>query len=279
MKEFKGKVAVITGAASGIGRAIAERCAQEGMKVAVADIERQALEKAELELRAAGASVLAVPTDVSKAEEVEALKDKTLAAFGAVHLLCNNAGVGAGSTVWESTLADWEWVIGVNLWGMIHGARTFVPVMLAQNSEGHIVNTASIAGLLPSHPSATYQVTKHAVVGLTEHLYNSLKQMQSKIHVSVLCPGWVKTRIMDSERNRPAALQNKEEAVMSPMVEAVYQYMLNAVETGTDPAKVAEMVFKGIRAEQLYIPTSLEVNRELQERMETILKQMTSLPQ
>jgi len=150
VKEFKDKVALITGAASGIGRGIAQRCAQEGMKVVLADIEEKALTQTEKEMKAAGASVLAVLTDVSKASDVEALRQRTLHAFGAVHLLCNNAGVGAGGSIWESTLADWEWVIRVNLWGIIHGVGVFVPVMLEQDTECHIVNTASALGLISS---------------------------------------------------------------------------------------------------------------------------------
>ena len=170
MQEFKDRVAVITGAASGIGRGLAERCAQEGMKVVLADVEEAALAQTALEFSAAGATLLAVRTDVSRAGDLETLAQQTLKAFGAVHLLVNNAGVGAGGTIWDSTLADWEWVIGVNLWGVIHGLRTFVPIMLAQTTEAHIVNTASIAGLLPYHPGASYQVTKHAVVALSEQL-------------------------------------------------------------------------------------------------------------
>ena len=148
MKDFKGKVAVVTGGASGIGRALAERCLQEGMKVVLADIESGALGQAAREMEAAGGTVLPVRVDVSREEEVRELAAKTLGAFGAVHLVFNNAGVGAGSTVWECTLKDWEWVMGVNLWGVIHGVRTFLPLMLAQAEEGHIVNTASAASFL-----------------------------------------------------------------------------------------------------------------------------------
>ena len=176
MKEFKGKVAVITGAASGIGRAIAERCAREGMKVVLADIEEEALSQAEEEMKAEGATVLAALTDVSKAGDVEALAQKTLDTFGAVHLLCNNAGVLPGRDfLWERTLNDWEWVLGVNLWGVIHGTRVFVPVMLEQGTECHIVNTASAAGLLSIPYLGIYNVTKHAVVALTETLHRELR--------------------------------------------------------------------------------------------------------
>jgi len=254
MKEFNDKVAVITGGASGIGRALADRCAKEGMKIVLADIEATALEQAERELEAAGAQVLQVRTDVSKADDVELLARKTIDEFGAVHLLFNNAGVGAGGTVWNSTLADWQWVLGVNLWGIIHGVRTFVPIMLAQDTECHIVNTSSLAGLLPYHPSSPYQVSKFAVVGLSENMYNSLKQINSKIHVSVLCPGWVKTRIMDSGRNRPAELQNKPgEVPITPDDDVVIQSMVESMEAGILPFEVANEVFNCIEKQQFYI--------------------------
>jgi NAD(P)-dependent dehydrogenase (short-subunit alcohol dehydrogenase family) len=274
MKEFKNKVAVITGAASGIGRAIAGRCSQEGMKVVLADIEQPALDQAEQELRATGATVLAVRTDVSKAGDVEALAQKSIAAFGAVHLLFNNAGVGAGSTVWDSSLADWQWVIGVNLWGVIYGVRVFIPIMLTQDTECHIVNTASIAGLLPYHPSAPYQVTKHAVVSLTEHLYHSLAEKHAKVKVSILCPGWVNTRIMDSERNRPVELQNRQVSeTMDPEREVIIQEMRQAAKAGMSPQQVSDCVFKAIQAEQFYILTHSEFNPVIQKRMEDILHQ------
>src|SRR5689334_1941764 len=176
MKDFAGKVAVVTGAASGIGRALADRCAQEGMKVVLADVEESALVRAADEFRATGAPILAVRTDVSKAEDVEALARKTVETFGGVHLLFNNAGVGAGTTAWETSLRDWEWVLGVNLWGVIHGLRSFVPIMLSQGSEGHIVNTASIAGLVLGPGLAAYKVSKHGVISLSETLYGELQQ-------------------------------------------------------------------------------------------------------
>jgi NAD(P)-dependent dehydrogenase (short-subunit alcohol dehydrogenase family) len=274
MKEFKDKVAVVTGAASGIGRGIAERCAQEGMRVVLADIEEAALAQTEQALKAGGAAVLAVRTDVSKAGDVEALAHKTLDAFGAVHLLVNNAGIGAGSTIWESTLADWEWVMGVNLWGVIYGLRTFVPIMLAQDTEGHIVNTASVAGLLPYHPSATYQVTKHAVVALSEQLYYSLAYQNAKIKVSVLCPGWVKTRILESERNRPVELQNEPAGTpITPEVEALIQAMAEAMQTGLSPQQVADMVFDAIRKDKFYILTHPDTKPLIQQRMEAILQE------
>jgi NAD(P)-dependent dehydrogenase (short-subunit alcohol dehydrogenase family) len=207
MKEFKDKVAVITGAASGIGRALAERCAHEGMKVVLADVDVDALATTVAALKATGAPVLAVVTDVSKAQDVDALAQRTLAAFGAVHLLCNNAGVWAGISAWDSSLADWEWVLGVNLWGVIHGIHTFVPLMLAQGTPGHIVNTASMAGLLTGRGPAVYRVSKHAVVALSEMLYHQLAHRGANVKVSVLCPGGVDTQIIDAARNRPESRQ------------------------------------------------------------------------
>src|ERR1044071_1599934 len=212
MKEFAGKVAVVTGAASGIGRGLAEACARERMKVVLADVDESALAQAERDLKDAGAEALAVRTDVSKAGDVEALARRTLEAFGAAHLLFNNAGVGAGTTVWESTLEDWQWVLGVNLWGVIHGVRTFVPLMLKQADECHIVNTASMAGLVSGPALGVYKVTKHGVVSLSETLQCELALMKSKVGVSVLCPAGVKTRVMESERNRPEELRNASES-------------------------------------------------------------------
>ena len=274
MKHFKNKVAVITGAGSGIGRAIADRCVQEGMKVVLADIEQQALDRAEQELKSIGAGVMAVRTDVSSADSVEALAQKAVHAFGGVHLLFNNAGVGAGSTVWDCTLADWQWVMGVNLWGVVHGIRAFMPLMLAQDTECHIVNTASVAGLLPYHSSAPYQVTKHAVVALSENLYFSLAQRNAKIKVSVLCPGWVKTRILESERNRPEEYLNPpQQQIFRPENEAIMQEMRQALEAGMSPDHLAGFVFEAIREDKFYILSHPEFTPAIQTRMEDILEQ------
>jgi NAD(P)-dependent dehydrogenase (short-subunit alcohol dehydrogenase family) len=275
MKDFQDKVAVVTGAASGIGRALAEKSAQEGMKVVLADVEEDALKQAEEELQASGAQVLAVRTDVSQADEVEVLAQKTFATYGAVHLLFNNAGVGAGTTVWESSLADWQWVLGVNLWGVIHGIHFFVPRMLAQDTEGHIVNTASSAGLVASSGLGIYKVSKHGVVTLSETLALELAARGAKLKASVLCPEWVNTRIIDAERNRPQALQNAlEEQHMSPemaaMVQAMRQWLAQA---GLPPSQVAEMVFDAIRQEKFYILTHPTTKQGVQLRMEDILQE------
>lgn len=208
MQDLKDKVAVITGGASGLGLAMAKRFAREGMKLVLADIEEDALRKVEQEFRKAGVPVLGIRTDVSRSQDVERLAEKTLATFGAVHIVCNNAGVAPGGVVWENTTADWEWVLGVNVWGVIHGVRVFVPIMLRQDTPCHVVNTASVAGLLSVPAMGIYCVSKHAVVTLSECLYHDLAERGSKIGVSVLCPAYVPTGIIDSERNRPALLRN-----------------------------------------------------------------------
>jgi len=279
VKEFIDKVAVITGAASGIGRAMAERCIQEGGKVVLADVEDEALARTEQELKAKGATVFAVRTDVSKAEDVEALAEKTLNAFGAVHLLFNNAGVGAGSTAWETTQNDWAWTLNVNLWGVLHGIRTFLPIMLAQEGESYIINTSSIAGLLPYHAGAPYQVSKHAVVALSEKLFYDLGENESKIKVSVLCPGWVQTRILESGRNRPPELQdNLVEKTNSPSMEATMQAFQQAVENGMPPGNVADHVFNAIQENRFYILTHPEFMPMVKARLEAITTGMNPPP-
>jgi len=273
MKDFQGKVAVITGAASGIGRALAEKSAQQGMKLVLADVEENALKQAETELRGIGADVLAVQTDVSKAADVEVLAQQAFDTYGAVHLLFNNAGVGAGTTVWESSLTDWQWVLGVNLWGVIHGVHYFVPRMLAQGSEGHIVNTASSAGLIASSGLGIYKVSKHGVVTLSETLALELAQRGAKIKVSALCPEWVNTRIMDAERNRPPALQNTpEQQQVSPEVAAAVQFIRQVVQAGLPPSQVADTVFDAIREEKFYILTHPTTKFAVQLRMEDMLQ-------
>ncbi len=276
MKDFQEKVAVVTGAASGIGRALAGKSTALGMKVVLADVEERALKQAEEELKASGAEVLAVRTDVSQAGEVESLAKLAFATYGAVHLLFNNAGVAAGTTVWESSLADWQWVLGVNLWGVIYGLHSFVPWMLAQDTEGSIVNTASAAGLISSAGLGIYKVSKHGVVTLSETLALELAARGAKIKVSVLCPGVVNTRIMDAERNRPQALQNApEKQQMSPEMAALVEAMRQSVQAGLAPSQVAEMVFDAIRQEKFYILTHPTTKQSVQLRMEAILQERT----
>ncbi len=274
MKDFKDKVAVITGAASGIGYGMARRCVQEGMKVVLADVEQGALDRAEKELTALGGTVLPVLMDVSKADQVEALANKTLEAFGGVHLLFNNAGVAADGSIWGCSLADWEWVIGVNLWGVLNGIRTFVPIMLAQDTECHVVNTASTAGILPYHPGASYHVTKHAVVALSENLYRSLGEQGAKVKTSVLCPGFVKTRILTSLRNQPAEFKVESSAKpMSPEAEeATWAFLEKNQFRVLSPEQVAETVFNAIKEEKFYILTHPEFNEMVRRRMEDIIQ-------
>jgi len=273
MKEFKDKVAVVTGAASGIGRAMAERFAAEGMKVVLADIDEGALAETAAEMEAKGATVLTVRTDVSAFDDVAALANKAVDAFGAVHVLCNNAGVSVGGMSWERTLKDWQWVLGVNLWGVIHGHQAFVPIMLEQDTEGHIVNTASMAGLTSIPMHGVYQVTKHGVVTLSETLHHELAMTGAKVKVSVLCPGWVNTRIGDSDRTRSADLQNEAaEPTMRPEEEAFDKFARQALAEGLSPQQVADDVFRAIRDERFYILTHPEWNDFIRTRMEDILE-------
>jgi NAD(P)-dependent dehydrogenase (short-subunit alcohol dehydrogenase family) len=281
MKNFQGKVAVITGAASGIGYGLAERCAKEGMKVVLADIEKGALAKAEKEIKAMGANTLAVRTDVSKAGDVEALAKKTLDAFGAVHLLFNNAGVTKYSAIWEYTLADWQWILGVNLWGVIHGVHFFVPIMLKQNSEFHIINTASVTGL-STGVTGPYEVSKHGVVVLSETLYHQLARRGSNIMVSVICPGGIKTNISDSERHRPAELRNKPGEGMyisDPFIRDLWQKAPKSFEIGMPPQQAADIVFAAIRENKFYIlPNGQQYKPWIQTRMEDILQERNPTP-
>jgi NAD(P)-dependent dehydrogenase (short-subunit alcohol dehydrogenase family) len=271
MKEFKGKVAVITGAASGIGRGIAERCVREGMKVVLADIDEASLTKAETELKTLGGTVLGVRTDVSKRSDVELLAQRALDSFGAVHVLFNNAGVAAGGAPWEATWNDWEWVIGVNLWGVIHGVKVFTPLMLAQNTECHIINTSSTAGLVVGCGSAPYAVTKHAVVALSESLYLALQQRNSLVKVSVLCPGVVRTNIAYAERKRPAELRN-EAVAMTPERQAGLAAFKAVMEASMPPLQVADVVFEAIQKEQFYILSHPEWMEAVQLRTDKLLR-------
>lgn len=271
MKEFAGKVAVITGAASGIGRGIAEWCVGAGVKVVLADVEEARLQAAGADLKAMGGTVLCVRTDVSKRGEVEELARLALEAFGQVHLLFNNAGVGAGGSPWEATWNDWEWVIGVDLWGVIHGVKIFTPLMLAQNVECHIVNTASMAGLMAGGITAPYSVAKHGVVALSESLYLSLEQRKAQVKVSVLCPGLVRTDIGNGERNRPAELRNAPVDLSAEMKagRAAFEALIAA---SMPPDRVAEMVFDAIGKEQFYIVTHPEWMEAARLRTDKLLK-------
>ncbi|MFW9940823.1 MAG: SDR family NAD(P)-dependent oxidoreductase [Candidatus Thorarchaeota archaeon] len=263
MKEFKGKVAVITGAASGIGLGIARRAAKEGMKLVIADIEKDALNRTEEELKSSGTEVISVVVDVSKLEDIEKLAQKTIDKFGEVNLLCNNAGVASPGFLWEGVLSDWEWVIGVNLWGVIHGIRTFIPIMLQQDNECYIVNTSSMAGIMSGdYANGIYGITKQGVVSLSESLRASFTQMGIKIGISVLCPGVVNTRITSSERNRPAEFCGTDymppfDRIIEnhPELEQVVRAAPKIWEAGTDPDQSGDIVFEAIKKGIFYIFT------------------------
>jgi NAD(P)-dependent dehydrogenase (short-subunit alcohol dehydrogenase family) len=246
MRELRGKVAVVTGGASGIGRAMAECFAASGMKLVLADIERGPLDEAVARLRASGAEAIGVPTDVTRAAEVRALADRALEAFGAVHVVCNNAGVAPMGKLLETSLEDWRWVVEVNLMGVVHGVAVFGPLLVRQGG-GHIVNTASAAGLLAPPGLGAYAATKHAVVGLTETLYYELKD--TGVGCSVLCPGLVNTRIFESERNRPAELGGAAASYGARQEQA--RKLISS--QGTPPEQIAERVLQAIRSEALYI--------------------------
>jgi len=271
MKELKGKVAVVTGGASGIGRAMAERFAAEGMKVVLADIEEGALATAEAEMRAKGATVASRRTDVSRGEDVEALAGFTVDTFGGVHVVCNNAGVAVGGVTWQHTVKDWQWVLGVNLWGVIHGVRAFVPIMLQQGDECHVVNTASRAGLITRPWLAMYCASKHAVVALSESLYHELTLTGSKVKVSVLCPAVVNTRIGESERNRPDALRDAAGAGAPAQMQAMEQAFRATLAAGQPPEEVAAAVVDAIRDDRFYILPHEKMADQVSNRLNGII--------
>jgi NAD(P)-dependent dehydrogenase (short-subunit alcohol dehydrogenase family) len=268
MKDLAGKVAVVTGAAGGIGRAMAERFAAEGMKVVLADIEEETLQATVRELKQQERDVIGVVTDVAKPEAMDELARRTIEEFGKVHLVCNNAGVFLGmKPMWESTLRDWQWILGVNLWGVINGVRSFVPIMLAQDEPGHIVNTASQAGLVTAN--SIYSLTKHGVVALSEALHLQLKQQNAKVGVSVLCPLFVDTRIMEAERNRPAALQNE----VGPATNALQ------MRDTTPASEEAERVLQAVLEERFYIfPQMDAVDENVKARFENIIERRNPEP-
>lgn len=271
MKEFKDKVALVTGGASGIGFALADRFASVGMKIVLADIEEPALEVAERNLKDKGAPVLSVRADVAKAADVERLAARVYDHFGAVHVLCNNAGVGGAGLTWEQSLEDWQWVVGVNLWGVIHGLRVFVPRMLAQGTEGHIVNTASVAGLITTPYMSVYGATKHAVVAITESLRMELEMLGASISASVLCPGFVATNIGDSERNRPPELSGELTQKETDQQALMRDLARQQIAAGIKPAEVAEMVLESIRDDRFYVLTHPRFKKLIRLRMENIL--------
>ena len=276
ISDFKNKTAVITGAGSGFGLECARIGAALGMNVVLADVQQDALDQAAAEMTAAGAPVLAMRVDVSKADQVEALGAATLARFGAPNFVFNNAGVGSGGLIWENTLQDWEWVIGVNLMGVAHGIRVFTPMMLAAAAadpafQGHIVNTASMAGLLNAPNMGVYNVSKHAVVSMSETLYQDLALVTEQISASVLCPFFVPTGISQSHRNRPD--EHKAHGAKPTKSQLIGQAMSDkAVGSGkVSAANVAQMVFDAMVANQFYIYSHPKSIASVQVRMEDVL--------
>ena len=273
MHEFKDKVAVVTGGGSGIGAALCQRWAKAGMKVVVADIDAAAAERVSAALRAAGHASIAAKADVSRADEVEQLALLSYRTFDSVHVLCNNAGIvpsGRYRPIWEYPLEDWRWAFDVNLMGVVHGIRSFVPRMLAQKTIGHIVNTASVAGLVSGAGSPVYSAAKHAVVRATEALYASLQDLGAPIGVTVLCPGLVNTRIYESERNRPENLRSAsgpaaEIPALQTIAAELYAHALS-------PEAVAEQVFEAVQAQRLYQVTSDQYDDAIRDRAAAVLE-------
>ena len=270
MQAFEGKVAVVTGAASGIGRGLVRQCAAEGMRVVAADVDEEGLAEIQAELEAGGAEIYSVPTDVRKAESVEALAHSSLERFGAVHLFCNNAGVLLSGCAWERTDDDWRWVLDVNVFGVINGLRTFMPILLDQGEPGHMVNTASVGGLMVGPFLSPYIVSKHAVVALTESVYHELGALDTQVGISALCPGPIATGIAQSERIRPG--DRSDTRALASQAEKEYESMLSGgIDAGMAPDEVGKIVFEGLRAGRFWIYTHPVYTEAIQGRMESIL--------
>ena len=273
MREFEGKTAVVTGAASGMGRAFAERFARAGMHVVLADIEEEALKTAVRELEQEEHRVIGVVTNTMSRDSMQALARRAIDEFGKVHIVCNNAGVtsrgDAGAAgrrgVWEIPQSDWDWVVGVNFWGVLYGLQVFIPHMLEHGEEGHIVNTASLAGLIPG--GGAYGVTKHGVLALSEGLYRDLKARDARIGASVLCPGFVNTGIFKAERNRPEEFASglpESNAGARANIDSVLQH-------AKQPAEIAEIVFEAIQSDRFYILPHPAWDEIVRSRVEHVL--------
>ena len=274
IQDFKGKTAVLTGAGSGFGLECARLGARLGMNLVLVDVQQDALDKAAAEMQAAGVQVMAHKVDVGSAAAMEVLAHQVQARFGAPHVVFNNAGVAAGGLLWENTVADWNWVLGVNLWGVVHGVRLFTPMMLEAARKdpgyrGHIVNTASMAGLLTPPNMGIYNVSKHAVVSLTETLYQDLSLVTDQIGASVLCPYFVPTGISHSERNRPEGLPAAKPTPSQLIGQAMSE---KAVSSGkVTAAEVAQKVFDAVQSGQFYIYSHPQALGNVQQRMEAIV--------
>jgi NAD(P)-dependent dehydrogenase (short-subunit alcohol dehydrogenase family) len=271
MRDFAGRVAVVTGAASGMGRAFAERLAAEGMRVVLADVETDALDRAVAELRAEGREVTGVVTDVSRRDAVERLATAALDAYGAIHLAVNNAGVEGylDGALWEATERDWRWTMGVNFWGVVHGVQTFLPIMLERGDEGHLVNTVSMTAVVRA--TNMYGIAKHAVLALTETIHGQLRERGARVGVSALCPGIIATRLFQGSRNRPPELRNEREPAGAAQGREVRQRMHERLQAGMPASRVADLLLQGIREEQLYILTDREWDERIRSRTEDIL--------
>jgi NAD(P)-dependent dehydrogenase (short-subunit alcohol dehydrogenase family) len=270
MKDFAGKTAVVTGAASGMGRAFAERFAAEGMKVVLADIEAPALDEAVARMSDAGHDVIGVRSDVSNLESLQALAQQAVDAYGKVHIVCNNAGVdGYLGPIWEATPKDWQWTFGVNFWGVVHGVTAFMPILMAQGEEAHIVNTSSATAIVPG--SNIYSVTKHAVLAYSEALYAQLKLAGSPVHISALCPGTVNTRLFYGGRNRPDELRNPGETPDGEPGAEAREMLRGVLARSVPPEDVAEILIDAIRDERFYVLTDEEWDETSRLRQEAIL--------
>jgi len=273
MQEFADRVAVVTGGASGIGRAFADHAASLGMRVVLADVEKAALDTAAGEISATGADVIGVPTDVTDAAAVDALARTAVDHFGGAHIVFNNAGVIVYGSVWENTLEELRWTMDVNVWGVIHGMRSFVPILLEQNVPGHVVNTASIAGLTAAPYLDIYNVTKHAVVALSESLYKELQMLGSPVRASVVCPGLIRTRITESERNQPGTgTRDPDRSELSEGGAMMSKFLNEGIaEDGYPPERVAEATFDAIREERFYvIPAQEDVKAGMYQRLDEV---------
>jgi NAD(P)-dependent dehydrogenase (short-subunit alcohol dehydrogenase family) len=271
MQEFAGKVAVVTGAGSGMGRAFAERFAKEGMKVVLADIEQGALDLAVAELTGLGYEVVGEQTDVSRREAVQHLADVALEHYGAINIACNNAGVEGylDGPIWTATAKDWEWTMGVNFWSVVYGSQVFLPIMLASGSEGHLVNTCSMTSVVQA--SNMYGIAKQAIFALTETIYGQLRQQNAKVGVTALCPGIIATRLFQGSRNRPTELQNDVPGEGASQGEELRRTMHQRLSQGMPPAEVAEILLQAVRSDQLYVLTDHDWDDAIHSRLDNIL--------